>query len=168
MEFWSNINGKIFGHHEATPVPVESPRASQIQSSMATGLNTAAESIAAGSRSPVDEPSPGVAETAPIPNPAAPFTPETVDVTAILDNAVSESGQTLTWRTSIVDLLQAIDVDSSLQARKELAAELGYTGSTDDSASMNIWLHKAVIKRLSESGGKVPPELLTRDATAIG
>ncbi|HWA44061.1 MAG TPA: DUF3597 domain-containing protein [Hypericibacter adhaerens] len=84
----------------------------------------------------------------------------TVDVTAILDKAVAAKGQKLDWRKSIVDLLKAIDVDSSLSARKELAAELGYKGSTEDSAAMNIWLHKQVIQKLAANGGKVPPELL--------
>lgn len=83
-----------------------------------------------------------------------------VDVAPILDKAVKESGENLAWKTSIVDLLKALKIDSSLTARKELAHELGYTGDTNDSATMNIWLHKAVIKKLSENGGKVPKELL--------
>jgi hypothetical protein len=83
----------------------------------------------------------------------------TVDVTAILDKAVAAKGEKLAWRTSIVDLLKALDIDSSLAARKELAGELGYTGDTNDSASMNIWLHKQVIAKLAANGGKVPDEL---------
>jgi hypothetical protein len=85
---------------------------------------------------------------------------QSVDVAPILDKAVKDSGQQLNWKTSIVDLLKALKIDSSLTARKELAHELGYTASTDDSATMNLWLHKAVIKKLSENGGKVPAELL--------
>ena len=65
----------------------------------------------------------------------------TVDVAPILDQAVKAKGEKLEWRTSIVDLMKALDIDSSLPARKELAKELGYTGDTNDSASMNIWLH---------------------------
>ncbi|SDG44892.1 DUF3597 domain-containing protein [Bosea robiniae] len=83
-----------------------------------------------------------------------------VDVAPILDKAVKDSGQQLNWKTSIVDLLKALKIDSSLTARKELAQELGYTGDTNDSATMNVWLHKAVIKKLSENGGKVPADLL--------
>ncbi|HEV7257282.1 MAG TPA: DUF3597 domain-containing protein [Bosea sp. (in: a-proteobacteria)] len=83
-----------------------------------------------------------------------------VDVGPILDAAVKASGQQLKWKTSIVDLLKALKIDSSLAARKELAHELGYTGDTNDSAAMNIWLHKAVIKKLAENGGKVPADLL--------
>lgn len=90
--------------------------------------------------------------------PAAPT--QAVEVASILDKAVQDSGQQLNWKTSIVDLLKALKIDSSLTARKELAHELGYTGSTDDSATMNVWLHKAVIKKLSENGGKVPADLL--------
>jgi len=84
----------------------------------------------------------------------------TVDVAPILDKAVAAKGEKLEWRTSIVDLMKALDIDSSFAARKELAKELGYTGDSNDSASMNIWLHKEVLKKLAENGGKVPPELL--------
>jgi len=83
-----------------------------------------------------------------------------VDVTSILDNAVAKSGQKLDWKHSIVDLLKALNLDSSLTARKELATELGYSGDESDSSAMNVWLHKAVIKKLSENGGKVPADLL--------
>jgi hypothetical protein len=83
-----------------------------------------------------------------------------VDVAPILDKAVKDSGQQLNWKTSIVDLLKALKIDSSLQARRDLANELGYTGDTSDSARMNVWLHKAVIKKLSDNGGKVPADLL--------
>ena len=92
---------------------------------------------------------------------AAPIAPpQSVDVTAILDKAVAAKKEKLEWRTSIVDLMKALDIDSSLAARKELAKELGYTGDTNDSAKMNMWLHKALMKRLSENGGKVPADLL--------
>jgi len=83
----------------------------------------------------------------------------TVDVTAILDQAVAAKKEKLAWRTSIVDLLKALDIDSSLSARKELAKEFGYTGDTNDSATMNIWLHKQVIAKLAANGGKVPDDL---------
>jgi hypothetical protein len=81
-------------------------------------------------------------------------------VAAILDAAVKSSGQKLDWKHSIVDLMKALDLDSSLSARKELAAELHYAGDTSDSAKMNVWLHKALMKALAENGGKVPAELL--------
>lgn len=81
-----------------------------------------------------------------------------VDVGAILDAAVKASGQKLNWKTSIVDLMKALGLDSSLEHRKELAKELGYTGDTSDSATMNIWLHKQVIQKLKDSGGKLPSD----------
>jgi 3-oxoacyl-ACP reductase-like protein len=82
-----------------------------------------------------------------------------VDVEAILNSKLQASGQQLNWRTSIVDLLKLLDLDSSLQSRKELAAELHYTGDTSDSASMNIWLHRQVMNKLAANGGKVPADL---------
>jgi len=83
----------------------------------------------------------------------------TVDVAPILDKAVAAKGEKLAWRTSIVDLMKALDIDSSLGARKDLAKELGYTGDTNDSASMNIWLHKQVMTKLAANGGVLPPDI---------
>ncbi|RXG90175.1 DUF3597 domain-containing protein [Bradyrhizobium zhanjiangense] len=83
-----------------------------------------------------------------------------VDVAAIVDKAVAaHKGEKLEWRTSIVDLMKALDIDSSLAARKDLAKELGYTGDMNDSASMNVWLHKQVMSKLAANGGKLPPEI---------
>jgi Domain of unknown function (DUF3597) len=84
---------------------------------------------------------------------------QTVDVAPILDKAVAAKGEKLEWRTSIVDLMKALDIDSSFAARKELAKELDYTGDSNDSASMNIWLHKQVMTKLAANGGKLPPEI---------
>lgn len=102
------------------------------------------------------QPGPTSAErgTMPPPNPAM----EMVDVEAILDKMV-QPGQTLHWRTSIVDLLKLLHLDSSLQARKDLAQELDYSGDTTDSAAMNMWLHRQVMNKLAANGGKVPAEL---------
>jgi hypothetical protein len=88
---------------------------------------------------------------------AAPAQP--VDVAPILDKAVAAKGEKLEWRTSIVDLMKALDIDSSLSARKELAKELGYAGDSNDSATMNVWLHKQVMVKLVANGGKLPPEI---------
>jgi len=82
-----------------------------------------------------------------------------VDVAAIMDNLAQHAGEKLDWRKSIVDLLKLIHLDSSLSARKQLAQELNYTGDMNDSGSMNIWLHKEVMTKLAENGGKVPDEL---------
>jgi hypothetical protein len=85
-----------------------------------------------------------------------------VDVEAVLEAAVKAKGIKLNWRTSIVDLMKALDLDSSLAARKELAADLKYTGADPDgSAEKNTWLHKELMKTLAENGGKIPKELLS-------
>ena len=84
---------------------------------------------------------------------------QSVDVAPILDKAVAAKHEKLEWRTSIVDLMKALDIDSSFAARKELAKELGYTGDSNDSASMNIWLHKQVMAKLAANGGKLPPDI---------
>ena len=84
---------------------------------------------------------------------------QTVDVAHVLDNAVAAKKEKLAWRTSIVDLMKALDIDSSHGARKELAHELGYTGDTNDSATMNVWLHKQVMAKLAANGGKLPADI---------
>jgi hypothetical protein len=97
--------------------------------------------------------------TAPAGSTAAPMSQ--VDVEAVLTDLAAKKGQKLDWRKSIVDLMKLLDLDSSLDARKELAKELNYTGDTSDSASMNVWLHKQVMGKLAASGGKVPDDLRT-------
>jgi hypothetical protein len=82
-----------------------------------------------------------------------------VDVAAVLTGLAAQSKEKLDWRRSIVDLMKLLKLDSSLTARKELAKELHYTGDMNDSASMNIWLHKQVMQKLAENGGKVPDDL---------
>jgi hypothetical protein len=82
-----------------------------------------------------------------------------VDVAAVLTELAAKNPEKLDWKRSIVDLMKLLDLDSSLSARKELAQELHYTGNTSDSASMNVWLHKQVMVKLAENGGKVPAEL---------
>jgi hypothetical protein len=83
-----------------------------------------------------------------------------VDVNAVLIERAAKKKEKLDWRHSIVDLMKVLDLDSSLTARKELAQELHYTGDMNDSATMNIWLHKQVMKKLAENGGKVPADLM--------
>jgi hypothetical protein len=84
-----------------------------------------------------------------------------VDVEAVLTQLAQHNKEKLDWRKSIVDLMKLLNLDSSLAARKELAKELHYSGDTNDSASMNIWLHKQVMIKLAENGGKVPADLRT-------
>ncbi len=134
MSIFGKIMGAIFGSH-ASAAPA--------------GGATPAGSAPASGAAPASTGSPA---------PAAPA--QSVDVAAIVDKAAAaKKGEKLEWRTSIVDLMKALDIDSSLAARKELAKELGYTGDTNDSATMNIWLHKQVMAKLAANGGKLPPEI---------
>jgi hypothetical protein len=82
-----------------------------------------------------------------------------VDIEAVMTKLAAANKEKLDWRKSIVDLMKLLNLDSSLGARKELAKELGYTGDTNDSATMNIWLHKQVMQKLAANGGKVPADL---------
>ena len=104
----------------------------------------------------------GAAASAP-PAPAAGATPAapagSVDVAAILDALNEKHPEELDWRKSIVDLMKLVGLDSSLTARKQLAAELNYKGDTSDSASMNIWLHKQMMAKIAANGGKLPADL---------
>ncbi|NSZ60071.1 DUF3597 domain-containing protein (plasmid) [Agrobacterium tumefaciens] len=136
MGIFSSIKNAIFGEAKAETISASTEAVAPISSAEST-TSTAAE-------------------TAAVATPVVPV----VDVAAILDTAVKASGQKLDWKHSIVDLLKALKIDSSLTARKELASELGYSGNASDSATLNVWLHKAVIKKLSENGGQVPADLL--------
>jgi hypothetical protein len=109
-------------------------------------------------------PAPSAAPVAPGAAPAAPPPPKPValvDVVAQLEQRAAANPQKLNWRTSIVDLLKLLDIDSSLEARKELATELGCPADLmGDSAKMNMWLHKTVLAQIAANGGNVPKELL--------
>lgn len=99
------------------------------------------------------------AGSAPAQRPAETPSFQPVDVEALLEAKAARADQKLNWRTSIVDLMKLLDIDSSLENRKALARELGFTGDTGDSATMNIWLHKQVMQRIAANGGKVPANL---------
>jgi Domain of unknown function (DUF3597) len=146
MSIFGKIMGAIFGH-EASATPAgggTTPTGSTPSGSAPSGSATSGGGTTSGSAS----------SAAPSSAPA-----RTVDVAPILDKAVAAHKEKLEWRTSIVDLMKALDIDSSLSARKELAKELGYSGDTNDSASMNVWLHKQVMAKLAANGGKLPPEI---------
>lgn len=91
--------------------------------------------------------------------PAGPTPLSDVDVQAVLSDLAAKNKEKLDWKKSIVDLMKLLNLDSSLNARKQLAKELGYTGDTNDSATMNVWLHKQVMQKLAANGGKVPADL---------
>jgi Domain of unknown function (DUF3597) len=146
MGMFTSLMAKIFGHASATPTATPS---TTIESATAPSATTPAASAV----------SPATAAPAATPDAAA-APAQTVDVPAILDSLAAKNREKLDWKKSIVDLLKLVDMDSSLSARKQLATELHYSGDENDSASMNVWLHKQVLRELSEHGGKIPPELL--------
>jgi hypothetical protein len=132
MSIFASIMGKIFGSHKAADAPASAPGSTTVAAA------TGPASTAAG------------ATTAPA---------GSVDIAAILDALNEKNPETLDWRKSIVDLMKLLGLDSSLTARKELASELHYAGDANDSASMNIWLHKEVMAKIAANGGKLPPDL---------
>jgi uncharacterized protein DUF3597 len=144
MGMLANLMSKVFGHSSTAGTPA-APTAA------AATPETAAPSGGA--------PSAGAPSGAGAP-PSAAATPAVVDVTAILDGLAAKNPEKLDWKRSIVDLMKLVGMDSSLAARKELATELQYPGDKNDSAAMNIWLHKEVIKKIAQNGGKVPQDLL--------
>jgi len=140
---------KIFSHAPATPIATASAPAA-----------SASASTPAASAAPAPAPSSAAETPAPAATAAPAPPPKVVDVTAILDGLAAKNPEKLDWKKSIVDLMKLVGMDSSFGARKELAKELNYSGDPNDSATMNIWLHKQVLIKLSENGGKVPAELL--------
>ena len=132
MSILGNIFNKIFHHGGDASGPAGAPAA------LPDAGNAAAAGVAAQATAVAAEP---------------------VDVEAVLNGMAEKNPQKLNWRTSIVDLMKLLDLDSSLQARKDLATELGYSGPKDGSAEMNLWLHKQVMNKLAANGGKVPAEL---------
>ena len=130
---------------------------SKVEEMLRAPVAPATPSAPAGQAAPAG-PATGVAAT-PVSAPATPM--REVDVVSQLEQKAVASPQKLNWRTSIVDLLKLLDIDSSLSARKELATELGCPPALmADSAQMNMWLHKAVLAKLAANGGNVPRELL--------
>jgi hypothetical protein len=140
MSILSNIFGKLFPSSHAANAPAPSTPAA-----------------------PAAPASPGTAPvattTAPAQAPSAAQAMSEVDVEQMLDGMAAKSSEKLNWKTSIVDLLKLLQIDSSLASRKDLAKELHYTGDTNDSAAMNIWLHRQVMNKVAANGGKVPAEL---------
>ena len=132
MSIFGTLMSKIMGRSHDAPAPTATPAAA-----------------------------PAAANKPAAPAPVAPAAaPPVVDVEAVLEGLASKYSHKVNWRYSIVDLMTLLGMDSSLSQRRELAHELGYTGDTGDTATMNIWLHKQVLKKLAENGGKVPADLL--------
>lgn len=134
MGLLGNLMSKIFSHASIT-VASSSPAAAAAPAAVANAPATAPAAVAAAPAQPVD-------------------------VAAILDGLAAKNPEKLDWKHSIVDLMKLVGMDSSFTARKQLAAELHYTGDTGDSAAMNVWLQKQVLQKLAENGGKLPADLL--------
>jgi Domain of unknown function (DUF3597) len=157
MGMLSDIFHKIFpAHHPATQATNQAPAGGAPAASGSGQQNVPPPPVQQAPQQTPSTQTTGVTTAAT--GPAATLNQQ-VDVEQILTDMQKQSGQQLNWRTSIVDLLKLLGLDSSLQARKDLAAELHYSGDTNDSASMNIWLHKQVMNKLAANGGKVPADL---------
>jgi hypothetical protein len=150
MSIFGNIMSKIVGHAKAA---APAPGTAAPSSGPAPGTTAPSSGPAPTGAKPVA--APGAGSTMASGGPAG----GPVDVEVILTHLASQNSEKLDWRGSIVDLMKLLDLDSSLHARKELAQELHYSGDMNDSASMNIWLHKQVMIKLAENGGKVPDSL---------
>ena len=145
MSIFGNIMSSIFGHANAQTPQAAPPLAGTTSTSAGAGSPPAASATTSATGSPKSA--------------AGPAVEPHVDVEAVLTKLASKNKEKLDWRNSIVDLMKLLDLDSSLSARKELAKELNYTGDMNDSAGMNVWLHKQVMVKLAENGGKVPDSL---------
>lgn len=152
MSIFGSIMSKIFGGsasaQAAAPRAAETPSvsaAAQGSDGPTGSAGSAAAPLMSGAPSPVAADPSGAGQA-------------NVDVGQVLADFASKKGHTLDYKRSIVDLLKLLDLDSSLTARKQLADELHYTGDKEDSATMNVWLHKQVVQKLAENGGKVPDD----------
>ena len=141
MGMFGDLMGKIFGR-DSKPAPQGIPTATHMPESQVTARMRQQQNPSAAGASGTGTMTTGV------------------DVEGILNGMAASNKEKLDWRKSIVDLMKLVGMDSSLSSRKELAKELGYSGDTNDSATMNIWLHKQVMKKLAENGGRVPQDLL--------
>jgi hypothetical protein len=184
MSVFGNIMSKVFGHANAHAAPTAPQQPSSTASSSgktsgpapagpaATGTSGAKTTAPAAPQQPSSTAAAGGKTSGPAsasPAAASPSDGKTaaapspvrvqVDVEAVLKDLASKNKEKLDWRNSIVDLMKLLNLDSGLSARKELAEELNYTGNTQDTAAMNIWLHKQVMVKLAENGGKVPDSL---------
>ncbi|MDQ6612738.1 MAG: DUF3597 domain-containing protein [Gemmatimonadota bacterium] len=137
MSILGSIFSKIF-HHDAAPA-APAPTSTGPSATTFDDVTSGSSSTAAS---------------------AAPTPMSEVDVEGVLTNMASKYSHPVNWRESIVDLMSMLGIDNSLAQRRALAHELGYTGDTNDTATMNIWLHKQVMQKLAANGGKVPADLL--------
>ena len=150
MSIFGRILSKIFpGNHPAVQAGGTAPATTTSTAPPTAGTGTAPSAPGPGAATPA-----AAASATPAPTAAAP-----VDVEAVLKDLAAKNPGPANWRTSIVDLMKLLQLDSDLASRKELAKELGYSGDMNDSATMNIWLHKQVMNKLAANGGKVPADM---------
>ena len=159
MSILGSIMSSVLGRPQTAAPPPAAPSREEPHASAPPVASHAPTHTAASASPPAhtDQPS-----HAPPPTPthaAAAAAAHQVDVAAVLDKLAKEAGQKLDWRTSIVDLMKLLKLDSGPAVRKTLAKELGYTGDTKDSAKMNVWLHQQVMAKLAQNGGKLPDDL---------
>ncbi|MGG5821935.1 DUF3597 domain-containing protein [Falsiroseomonas sp. HW251] len=155
MSVFRSILSRVFGHGAEAAAPA----ASAAQPPAQEGGRSGGQAVPQGAPSATQGAAPPPMATQSGAPSASPAAPVEVDVAVVLEALAARNPQRLDWRHSIVDLMKLLDLDSSLNARKELAEELGYTGPRDGSAEMNLWLHRAVMRRLAENGGRVPDDL---------
>lgn len=150
MSIFGTIMSKIFGTETAQAAP-------------SAPASAPGASAGAGPSKPSEAPTPSAPSQAPTgatPPSGAPSTaPASVDVAQVLDGMEAGAGEKLDWRHSIVDLMKLLHIDSSHANRRQLAEELHFSGDMNDSASMNMWLHKEVMNKLAENGGKLPADI---------
>ena len=152
MSLFGSIISKIFGGGAAS-AQASAPHASETPSVSSAAIGAGGAGSGSSSAS-----APSMAG-APSPNSAPTDSAASVDVGQVLSDMAAKKDENLNYKQSIVDLLKLLDLDSSLTARKQLADELHYTGDKEDSATMNVWLHKQVVQKLAENGGKVPADM---------
>ena len=168
MSIFGTIMSKIFGEDHDAAAPVKQPADTSSAPPTTTAdektakANTWQDAPTKSDAAPQSAAPPSPAKQAPVSaSPATQPPPSSVDLAAVLDGMEEHAGQKsdLDWRHSIVDLMKLLHMDSSHDNRKKLAEELHYTGDMDDSASMNMWLHKEVMSKLAANGGKLPADM---------
>jgi hypothetical protein len=151
MSIFGSIMSKVLGRTPSSPVAPAQAGPSSLKSGTPTA--TAPSQAAAASLG-----APSGPQVQAAPSTAGPSGPQ-VDVAAVLDDLKKKATQELDWRHSIVDMMKLLSLDSSLASRKELAKELHYDGDMNDSATMNVWLHRQIMRNLAANGGKLPDDL---------
>jgi len=152
MKLFNTLMSKIFGQDPTSAATTSAPAGGAAPASPGTSPGAGSSMPSGGAGTATAAPAAGSSGGA--------AAPARVDVDAVLTEMAGKNSERLDWKKSIVDLMKLVGMDSSLQSRKELATELGYTGDKNDSATMNVWLHKQVLRRIADNGGKVPQNLL--------